>query len=1212
MNDLDLEKLNATDEYGNATLENVVAAVVAERSYNILLWMPFVIIPGSILFARLVKYLYKLHQSNKYGYDEDLLDDPLRQLGLAQLGFSINRGYDDLNDIRKIRKEQKKMEKRIIKSAQTTHAKQNDPITSPDITTTPNNGASATSAAHPLFLAENYLAAFHLRTQKTWVDRLSPAAIRRWFNASAVGRAWMIFQVLCTLVSIVNYVFLTYAIQSEERVLIKYLDVVLAAMFLVDYSISIYIAEDRLAFYFDPSSMIDLISIVPPFIYLVVREHSQFIWFLGLLRILRASRILRTYRLLSFSETEEKRELTIAGLTFCNFIFLSASIINALETINKDKQSSPSLVFWHDSLYYIMVTFSTIGFGDLTPSSIPSRIVVMFLIIFVIIYVPIQSGRISEIYNASSQYQRAKYSPSTRAAHVIISGSTTYSAIVDFCREFFAADTNSNVVILAQAEPSLLVKKLLRHPTYRNRIFYLYGSALSATDLKRAAAKYATALFLINEPVDMDSTSAQEDEQIRVTRGADAEILMQALVTKKIYPGIPVLGEVLDIRSEDLSAHCGCDRVLCSDKVKMSILARECLVPGFLALVLNMISTYSTDRNPLQDNEQWMYEYSLGASNHVFSFRIPPGLSQVKWDEVVETVFRTFNVTLFAVMSLSGPHIGKLRLNPGKSYTLRGDDVVFCLTSGGDEVILRVSIQFKDSIPREHLEMLELEAEMAAKLDPKGALTSSTESLSSPFIEATPASTSPTSQSHIILCGHVTARGIRKFVTSVRSAETDTFAATAESTPKDPVRIICLMDEVVKASDIAENEGDGGIWADILSDAHVKIMKGTPLKKTSLLAAGVADCQRIVIFSTPVESSAAAENAHILPDANSIFIIKMIQEEWPNTNFIVELVSGANVKYFSASQRNMEWNTDNLRMQSILNNYTLGIHDRITLYKKVRQRGADKENFLYRLYQFIWPSEQQQQSGDMMPRSNAGANNKTYNPITFFSSKILPKMPASSRTTDVPGDDTTGLLAATTSRPTLEIQTTQPLAHEQRNHHEGAAADDDIHAEPPADSPTGKASSSISSAYLQRLVEEAELNESGFSPTVSHHFDKNFAMGRVVPVSFLHSLLAQSYFRPYLGDVVTALASSVIQLPVPSALHGHKYSELVAHFLKRDMVPLGLYRTTNRKAQSPSKAKASASSYDAENKTSYVYTNCRGIDLVDQTDAVFVVPSSPV
>ncbi|KAJ3230041.1 hypothetical protein HDU81_004802 [Chytriomyces hyalinus] len=1208
MNDLDLERLNTTDEYGNATLSNVVAAVVAERSYNILLWMPFVIIPGSILFARLVKYLYKLHQSTKYGYDEDLLDDPLRQLGLAQLGFSINRGYDDLNDIRKIRKEQKKMEKRIIKTAQTaTPAKQND-ATIPDSTTTPS------SAARPLLLAENYLAAFHLRTQKTWVDRLSPAAIRRWFNASAVGRAWMIFQVFCTLVSIVNYVFLTYAIQSEERVLIKYLDVVLAAMFLIDYSISIYIAEDRLAFYFDPSSMIDLISIVPPFIYLIVREHSQFIWFLGLLRILRASRILRTYRLLSFSETEEKRELTIAGLTFCNFIFLSASIINALETINKDKQSSPSLVFWHDSLYYIMVTFSTIGFGDLTPSSIPSRIVVMFLIIFVIIYVPIQSGRISEIYNASSQYQRAKYSPSTRAAHVIISGSTTYSAIVDFCREFFAADTNSNVVILAQAEPSLLVKKLLRHPTYRNRIFYLYGSALSATDLKRAAAKYATALFLINEPVDMDSTSAQEDEQIRVTRGADAEILMQALVTKKIYPGIPVLGEVLDIRSEDLSAHCGCDRVLCSDKVKMSILARECLVPGFLALVLNMISTYSTDRNPLQDNEQWMYEYSLGASNQVFSFRIPPGLSQVKWDEVVETVFRTFNVTIFAVMSLSGPHIGKLRLNPGKNYTLRGDDVVFCLTSGGDEVILRVSIQFKDSIPREHLEMLELEAEMAAKLDPKGALTSSTESLSSPFIEATPHI--PTSQSHIILCGHVTARGIRKFVTSIRSAETDTRAATTDSTPKDPVRIICLMDEVVKASDIAEKEGDGGIWADILSDAHVKIMKGTPLKKTSLLAAGVADCQRIVIFSTPVESSAAAENAHILPDANSIFIIKMIQEEWPNTNFIVELVSGANVKYFSASQRNMEWNTDNLRMQSILNNYTLGIHDRITLYKNVRQRGADKENFLYRLYQFIWPSEQQQQPGDTITHQRPNNANGYNNPITYFSSKLLPKMPtsSSSRATELPGDDTTGLLAAATSssRPTLEIQTTQSLAPEQQQHthHETVTADDDTHTEHSPDSPTGKASSSISSAYLQRLVEEAELNESGFSPSVSHHFDKNFAMGRVVPVSFLHSLLAQSYFRPYLGDVITALASSVIQLPVPPALHGHKYSELVAHFLKRDMVPLGLYRATNRKAQSPSKTRAS--NYDAENKTFHVYTNCRGIDLVDQTDAVFVVPSSPV
>ncbi|ORY38190.1 hypothetical protein BCR33DRAFT_720897 [Rhizoclosmatium globosum] len=1178
MSDILDDAFNSTD-LTNKTLDQVIGVMLEESGYNFLLWAPFVIIPASILGARLIKYLYKLHQSIKYGYDDDLLDDPLQQLGLAQLGLKINRGYDDLNDIRKIRKEQRKLEKLInrkdnLKSEAL--AKDNDATTRKERKFT---GISA-FIARPLFLAENYLATFHVQTQKTYADHLSPEAIRRWFDSSSFGRFWMMFQVLCTLISIVNYVFLTYSIQNDEKIFIKMLDVVLASIFLIDYAISMYIAEDRLAFYFNATSMIDLICIVPPFIYLVIREHSHFIWFLGLLRILRASRILRTYRLLSFSETEERRELTIVALTFCNFIFLSASVINALETINSGKHSTPSLTYWHDSLYYIMVTFSTIGFGDLTPSSIPSRVVVMILIVFVIIYVPVQTTRMTEIYYSSSPYQRAQYYPSKTYAHVILSGSVTYTGIIDFCKEFFTADANSHVVILAQALPSLMIRKLLRHPMYRNRVHYLAGSALSAPDLKRAGAKYATALFLINEPVDTNSSSVAEDEQLKVTRGADAEILMQALVTKKIHPGIPILGEVLDIRSEDLSVRCGCDRVLC-----------KCMVPGFLTLILNLISTYSNERSPLHDREPWMYEYTLGASNQIFSFRVPPGLSSMRWDEVVETVFKTFNVTIFAVTSLSGPATGKLRLNPGKEYLLRGDDVLFCLTNGGDEVCLRVSIQFKDAVKREQIEMLDLEAEMNSKLTPLvGVNPGSVDSIEeSKVSEDANKKEGPKAadlglsdlSGHIILCGHVTARGIRHFVTSMRKAESDYRSTLHEGAEYQTIKVVCLVEGDVQVDSDTKKDGDAGIWTDIMNDGFIKIVKGTPLKKTSLLRSGIERCKRIVIFSTPVVSTAKMENAHILPDANSIFIIKMIQEEWPATNFMVELVSGSNVRYFSANQKSIEWDTDNLRMQSILTNYTLSIHDRITLYKKVRQRGADKEGFLYQLYRFIWPEKN---------TSMTMSESRRYLAVPARSPTPLPETKID--------DDAASILTTTSTKPILQTQ--------------NGDDNEDVHQVDDRDEegPTGKATSSVSAAYLQRLVDEAELNESGFSPFLSHHFDKNFAMGRVIPVSFLHSMLAQTYFRPYIGEVIFALSSVVTHVRVPAKLHGHKYSELMKYLLKRDFIPLGLYRASDRASNGKGKSTAGSTSYgvEGEGKTKYVYTNCRGFDLVDAEDLVYVVP----
>ena len=118
---------------------------------------------------------------------------------------------------------------------------------------------------------------------------------------------------IVTLMAITNYVFLTYLANNDdinERNLIKNLDLIYASVFLADYILSFYIAEDRLKFYASAMSLIDLMSIVSPFVYLFVVTPTKYIWFVGFIRIFRAVRILRIYKLLSFAQSETTRELT--------------------------------------------------------------------------------------------------------------------------------------------------------------------------------------------------------------------------------------------------------------------------------------------------------------------------------------------------------------------------------------------------------------------------------------------------------------------------------------------------------------------------------------------------------------------------------------------------------------------------------------------------------------------------------------------------------------------------------------------------------------------------------------------------------------------------------------------------------------------------------------------------------------------------------------
>lgn len=279
---------------------------------TVVLLLPFVLIPLSIILARLFKYAWKIYEAKKYGYDDGILQDPL-----AELGLKFRR--DTTADIRKIKKERvRNQEKRALIQQK----KERDEIAE-------RVGGEVKSGFQefaPLQAAEEYLAQLRASTARTWYEKLSPNAVRRWVNTSRYARLWMVLQVTCTFLAIVNYVALTYLANRDdrdERTLIKNLDIAYASFFLLDYFLSFYIAEDRLRFYFNAMSLIDLMSIVSPFVYLFVASPTKYVWFIGFVRIFRATRILRTYRLLSFAQSEESRELTIFVLNFLNFLFFS-------------------------------------------------------------------------------------------------------------------------------------------------------------------------------------------------------------------------------------------------------------------------------------------------------------------------------------------------------------------------------------------------------------------------------------------------------------------------------------------------------------------------------------------------------------------------------------------------------------------------------------------------------------------------------------------------------------------------------------------------------------------------------------------------------------------------------------------------------------------------------------------------------------------------
>jgi Calcium-activated BK potassium channel alpha subunit len=642
----------------------------------------------------------------------------------------------------------------------------------------------------------------------------------------------------------------------------------------------------------------------------------------------------------------------------------------------------------------------------------------MMLIVLVILYIPYQTNQILDLYKNLSKYQRAQHSADLNRPHIILSGSLNYSSIIDFCREYFVADTLSTVVILSAVEPDIDIRRFLNHPFYRNRLTYLRGSIMSPPDLKRASATHATALFLVNIKA---GKSKDEDEEIRQTRTQDAELLMHSLIAKHTCPGLPVFAQVQDTRSKDLSNHCGCDRVLCIEEIQASIYAANCVVPGLQALIPNLIHSYQEmEDSTLTDF--WMKEYQYGIANQIHSFKIPNGFVGIRFKDFVQEIFSTYSTIVFGLVSANqGFNQNPIRISINGSYRLKSDDVAICITEGGEETVVRISLHYKTvSGKLAQLGHLELESEMNLAAEP---------STSKPIIEpvmledvsfeqsCSIGSLPPDIHSHIILCGNLNTRTIRHFVMALRSRQSN-FDSNRGNFP-----VVCILESLPDVENL-------GVWTDILSYGGVFVCQGTAMKKTTLMRAKIAKCSHLVMLS---------ENISETKDAVTVFMVKMMQQEWPHVKFLVELIDGSNVKFFNG--KNISWDTDNLRMQSIINNYALSVHDRMELYRKVRNEGLEKNSFFYQLIRLVWGEPDQKQSNSPKKKSRLTSTKKEI-------------------------------------KKSYTSEASDPLVDKSDEVVEEASAEPE------------EKSGMVTESHMQKLLEEAELNELGLTPYPMYHFDR--------------------------------------------------------------------------------------------------------------------------
>ncbi|TWT59916.1 ion transporter [Rubinisphaera italica] len=195
------------------------------------------------------------------------------------------------------------------------------------------------------------------------------------------------------LVSLVTFSIETLPNLSKKTQSVLYvIEVCTVAIFSIEYLLRILFAKNRLKFIFSFFGLIDLISILPFYVSANFDLRSLRVFrLLRLVRILKLVRYSAAIRRFHRALLLSREELILFGIVMLMLIYLSAVGIYYFE--NEAQPDKFASVF--HSLWWSVVTLTTVGYGDIFPVTVGGRVFTFFVLLIGLGIVAVPTGLFS-------------------------------------------------------------------------------------------------------------------------------------------------------------------------------------------------------------------------------------------------------------------------------------------------------------------------------------------------------------------------------------------------------------------------------------------------------------------------------------------------------------------------------------------------------------------------------------------------------------------------------------------------------------------------------------------------------------------------------------------------------------------------------------------------------------------------------------------------
>ncbi|KMY92762.1 uncharacterized protein Dsimw501_GD25995, isoform E [Drosophila simulans] len=307
------------------------------------------------------------------------------------------------------------------------------------------------------------------------------------------------------------------------------------------------------------------------------------------------------HRAMQKSQSALSQQLTILSATLLCLVFTSVCGIQHFQ------RAGHRHLNLFQSTYYVVVTFSTVGYGDFVPDIWPSQLYMVIMICVALIVLPTQFEQLAFTW-MERQKLGGSYS-SHRAQsekHVVVCSTTLHAdTIMDFLNEFYAHPLLQDfyVVLLSPMELDTTMRMILQVPIWAQRVIYIQGSCLKDGDLARARMNEAEACFILAARNYADKTAADE------------HTILRSWAVKDFAPNVPQYVQIF--RPEHKLHVKFAEHVVCEDEFKYALLANNCTCPGASTLVTLLLHT-SRGQEGQQSPEEWHRLYGKCSGNEIY------------------------------------------------------------------------------------------------------------------------------------------------------------------------------------------------------------------------------------------------------------------------------------------------------------------------------------------------------------------------------------------------------------------------------------------------------------------------------------------------------------------------------------------------------------------------------------------------------------------